>query len=117
MNRRIGQTILAIVVALSVAATPVAAGFTTGGKALAPSVSADVPDCEHHHGQPNDTTPKSTDGCDCMAGCALKCFTTTVVSFSSLSFSLSPSVALKPVRMENKVASRMGSPPFRPPRS
>lgn len=81
------------------------------------SVSATVPDCEHHHNQPNGTTPKNTNGCDSMADCALKCCTTTVVGFSSLTFSSSPSVALKLVRMKSKVTSRMGNPPFRPPRS
>src|SRR5665213_3861611 len=102
MNKRIGRTFLAIAVALSVAVMPAAAGFATGGKATEQAASATVPDCEHHHDQPNNTTQKSTDGCDSMAGCALKCFTTTIVGFSSLTFSWSPSVALEPVRMESK---------------
>ena len=117
MNKRIGKAILAMVIALSVAVMPAAAGFATGGKATEQAVSVTVPDCEHHNDQPNNTTQKSTDGCDSMAGCALKCFTTAVVSFSSLAFSSSPSVALEPVRMESKVTSRMGNPPFRPPRA
>ena len=94
MNKRIGKTILAIIIALSVAILPAAASFATAEKAMQQAASATVPDCEHHHDQPNNTTQKSTDGCDSMAGCALKCFTTAVVSFSSLVFSSSPSVAV-----------------------
>jgi len=117
MNKRIGRAILAVVIALSVAILPATAGFAAGGNTAEVSASARAPDCDHHHDIPNNTTQKSTDGCDSMAGCALKCFNITVVSFSSLTISSSPSVALDPVRMESKVTARMGNPPFRPPRA
>ena len=115
MNKRIGRAILAVVIALSVAILPATAGFAAGGNTAEVSASALAPDCDHHHDIPNNTTQKSKDGC--VAGCALKCFTTAVVSFSSLVFSSSPSVAVEPVRMESKVTSRIGNPPFRPPRA
>ncbi len=114
---RIGRTIVAVLVALAVATLPAATGFAAGATtAMEISASQAMPDCDHHQDIPSNTTQKSTDGCDSMAGCALKCFTTTVVSFSSLTFLSSPSAALEPVRLENKVTSRIGSPPFRPPR-
>ena len=124
MNKRIGHTILAVFVALSVAIVPATAGFATTAKAVATSnaivdspAAETVPDCDHHHAQPSDTKQKSADGCDSMAGCALKCFNLTTTSFFSLSYSSSPIAMLEPIRRESKVTSQIGSPPFRPPRS
>jgi hypothetical protein len=113
---RICHTILAVLVALSVAIPPAVAGFTTGGKTTEQSVSEIVPDCEHHNDQTNDTTPKHTDGCDSMAGCALKCFTITVVSYSSVSFLSAPRTAPADIRASGNISPLMGNPPFRPPR-
>ncbi len=117
MNKRIGKAILATIVALSVAILPMTAGFAAASKIANTSVSVAVPDCDHHRDLPNDTTPKSTDGCDSMAGCALKCFTTTVVSFSSVSFVASAGTTIKQFRASENISAQMGSPPFRPPRS
>ena len=117
MNKRIGKAILATVVALSVAILPMTASFAAASKAVATSVSAAVPDCDHHRDLPRDTTPKNTDGCDSMAGCALKCFTTTVVGFSSVTFIMSTGTAIEQIRASDNISSQMGSPPFRPPRS
>jgi hypothetical protein len=117
MNKRIGKAILAMIIALSVAILPATAGFAAGGNTAEVSASALAPDCDQRHDIPNNTTQKSTDGCDSMAGCALKCFTASIVGISGLTFSSSPSVAVEPVRMESKVTSRIGNPPFRPPRA
>jgi hypothetical protein len=76
-----------------------------------------MPDCDHHHGMPSDTTQKTTDDGACMATCALHCFNFTGLNVSGIAFSAPVVAALKPVRLKNKVTSRMGSPPFRPPRS
>ena len=95
MNKRIGKAILATVVALSVAILPMTAGFAAASKTVQMSASVTVPDCDHHRDLPNDTTPKRTDGCDSMAGCALKCFTTTVVSFSSVGFIASAGMTIE----------------------
>jgi hypothetical protein len=117
MNKRIGKPILAMIVALSVAILPATAGFAAGSKAVETSVSATVPDCDHHRDLPSDTTPKSNDGCNSMAGCTLKCFTTTVVSFSSVTFIASTGTAIEQTRARDNISSRMGNPPFRPPRA
>jgi hypothetical protein len=117
MNKRIGKTILAIVVAVSIAMLPAAVGFAAGSKATDAAVSEPMPDCDHHHGMPSDTTHKRATDCASIAGCGLACFNFTGVTLSGLTFSAPPSAALKPVRLKNKVTSRMGSPPFRPPRS
>ena len=116
MKHRIGRTILAIVVATSVVMLPATGGFAAGSKAMELTVSESVPDCAHDHDLPNNTTQKRTDGCDSMAGCALKCFTITEVSFSSVSFLPAANTALVHIRTSDNISSRMGSPPFRPPR-
>ena len=72
------------------------------------SVSVAVPDCDHHRDLPSDTTPKSTDGCNSMAGCALKCFTTTIVSFSSVSFVASVGTTIKQFRVSDNISSQYG---------
>ncbi len=118
MKIRIGQSILAIVVALSVATLPAAFGFAAGvTTATAISAVATLPDCDHRHNVPSDDTQKTADDSACMAACALKCFNFTAIGLSGIAFSSPASTALKPVRTSDNLASRMGSPPFRPPRS
>lgn len=118
MTLRIGRTIFAVLITLSVAVLPAAAGFATGGKIAAVSVSEAVPDCDHHHySLPSDTKQKNADDCASMAGCALKCFNFTELAISGIVFSSPVSAELKPVHRCGDVSSRMGSPPFRPPRS
>ena len=118
MNKRIGRTILAFVVALSVAMLPAAAGFAAVSKTIDASVSEAMPDCEHHHHKlPSDQTQKTADDGACMAACALNCFSFTATTFSGIAFSSPASAALKPVYASSIFASQMGSPPFRPPRA
>jgi hypothetical protein len=115
MTARIGRAIFAVLIGLSVATLPMAAGFAAGvPTSAATEVSAS--DCDHHHNAPSDTTQKAADDCACMAACALNCFNFTATSFSGIVFSPPASAVLKPVRTRINVASRMGSPPFRPPR-
>lgn len=120
MTKSIGRAILAAAVAFSVAILPVAASFAAAGKAAPTAVQTSaavaVPDCDHHRDLPSDTQ-KNTDGCDSMAGCALKCFTTTVVNFCSVSFIASAGTKIKQFRASDNISSQLGSPPFRPPRS
>ncbi len=117
MNLRIGRTIFALLVALSVATLPAAAGFAAGGKSMdVVTASGMTPDCDHHQA-PSDKTHKTMDDGACMAACAVGCFNVTATGLSDFSFSSPVSTALKPVLADPHVASRMGSPPFRPPRS
>jgi uncharacterized protein involved in copper resistance len=116
--QRIAQTILAIIIALSVATLPAAAGFAAVSASTADlSGSSAMPDCDHHnHATPAGQPQKSTDDLACLAACALHCFSFTATDFSGIAFSSPASAALKPVRMNGAVSSLMGSPPFRPPR-
>lgn len=117
MTLRIGRTIFAVLVGLSVATLPAAVGLAS----IAPSAAAtgvSASDCDHHHHTaPSDKTQKTADDCGCMAACALKCFNFMASGLSAIAFSSPASAVLKPVRTSSNVASRMGSPPFRPPRS
>jgi uncharacterized protein involved in copper resistance len=116
---RIGRTIFAVLIGLSVATLPAATGFAAGATtATEISASEAMPDCDHHHhNAPSDKTQKTAHDAACMAGCALTCFSFTATGFSGIAFSSPASAALKPVRTGNNISSRMGSPPFRPPRS
>jgi hypothetical protein len=109
----VGRTILASLIALSVALLPAAGG--AGGKSPAPagmSVMEDMPDCCPHKANPCE---KAMDDCAAMATCALKCcsFAGTalpIIVFPSTFASLTIPLAANPF------ASQTGSPPFRPPR-
>jgi len=119
MNKRIGQTILAIVLALSVAMLPATIGFAASATAATEmSVTQAMPDCEHnHHNAPADKTQKSADHGACMAACAAICFGFSAFDVTDIAYSAPVRVALKPLRASTALSSLMGSPPFRPPRS
>ena len=119
MTTRIGRTIIATLVALSVATLPAATGFAAATKtATEVSASQAMTDCDHHqHKAPGGQTQKTADDGACMASCALNCFNFTEAGFSGIVFSSSASAALKPVHASNIFASLLGSPPFRPPRA
>jgi hypothetical protein len=116
MTLRIGRTIFAMLVGLSVATLPASLGFA-GAAPMAVSASQAMPDCEHHHTAPSDKTQKTADDSACMAACALHCFNFTATGFSGVVFSTTASAALKLVRTRSHVVSQMGNPPFRPPRA
>jgi len=118
MTLRIGRTIFAVLIGLSVATLPAATGFAANvATATEMSASKAMPDCDHHHHAPSDKTQKTSGDCACMAACALTCFGFTAPGFTSITFASPASVVLKPVGTSTNVSSRMGSPPFRPPRS
>ena len=118
MTLRIGRTIFAVLVSLAVATLPAATGFAANvATATKMSASKAMPDCDHHRQAPSDKTKKTAGDCACMANCALTCFSFTAPGFSGITFSPPASAALKPVHASTDVSSRMGSPPFRPPRS
>lgn len=106
-----------MLVGLSVATLPASLGFA-GAAPMAVSASQAMPDCEHHHTAPSDKTHKiADDDSACMAACALHCFNFTATGFSGVVFSTTASATLKLVRTPSRVASQLGSPPFRPPRA
>jgi hypothetical protein len=108
-----GRTILALLIALSVALLPTAGG--AGVKSPAPagmSVMEDMPDCCPHKANPCE---KAMDDCAAMATCALKCFSFAVTSSSIIVFPSTFASMMIPLAA-NPFASQTGSPPFRPPR-
>jgi len=109
-----GRTILALLIALSVALLPAASGAGLSVKSPAPadmSAMEDMPDCCP---QKTDPCQKGIDDCAAMATCALKCFsfagTSSIVVFPSTFASMTIPSATNPF------SSQTGSPPFRPPR-
>jgi hypothetical protein len=111
----IGRTILALLIALSVAFLP-AAGVA-GVSAKSPesadlSAMEDMHDCCPPQANPCD---KAMDGCGTMAGCALKCFSFAGSSFSIMEFPSTFAKLIVPFG-HNPFSSQAGTPPFRPPR-
>lgn len=111
----IHRSILALLIALSVAMLPAAGG--AGMKSKSPERSdmsslEDMLDCCPHKANPCDQT---VDDCRAMASCALKCFSfagtsSSIIAFPSAFATMTASFA------GNSFSSHRGSPPFRPPR-
>lgn len=109
----VGRTILALLVALSVAMLPAAAG---AGVSVKSPAQADMSAMEDMHDCCPKANPcdKAMDDCGTMATCALKCFSFT----TSSSIIVFPSICatMTAAFVGNPFSSQMGSPPFRPPR-
>jgi hypothetical protein len=117
----IGRTILALLVALSVAMLPAAAGAGVSSKSpdrAGMSMTEDMSMPEDMH----DCCPPmanpcghAMDGCGTMANCALKCFSFAGTSSSIIVF---PSIFAKMIAPleRNPFSSQTGTAPFRPPR-
>ena len=114
----IGRTILALLVALSVAMLPAAA--SAGVSAKSPhqadmSMPEDMSMTEDMH----DCCPPKANPCDhcgSMATCVLKCFSFAGTSSSIIVFPSSFAKMIAPLE-RNPFSSQMGTPPFRPPRA
>jgi hypothetical protein len=112
----IGRTILAGLIAVSVALLPAAAGAAF----KAPPVSS----MEMPASQPMDdgcpghanSGDKGTGDCTSMAACAINCFNFTGVDPSVLPVPPLQTV-IGPVPADEILASQPANPPFRPPRS
>lgn len=128
----VARTILVALIAVAVAAMPASTGFMLAGKASENAPTHAVPviqhviqiaaihpaampaDCDHHM-PPSDPGSKPTEDCASMAACVAHCF--------SYSGTVVPVITpapigsrLQPVAAAGLVTSRIGSPPFRPPR-
>ena len=110
---RIGRTILAILIALSVAILPAAGAAVVSSQSAAPegmSMTDDM-DCCPHKANPCD----KADDCGTMATCALKCF--SFAGTPSSIFVFPPTFAKMTASLAvNPFSSQTGTPPFRPPR-
>ena len=115
---------MAVLLAVSVAAMPAAAGAmaAAGTKADASAAMAhagDMPaDCAHHHAPapaPADHGQKGTDDCAAMAACAVHCFTYVGTIVPGIAM-VPTSSRLAPLASTDHIASDRAAPPFRPPR-
>ena len=110
----IGRTVLALLVALSVAMLPAAAG---AGVSVKSPAKADMSAMEDMHDCCPKANPcdKAMDDCGTMATCALKCFSFAGTSSSIITFPASFAKMTAPFAA-NPFSSQTGTPPFRPPR-
>jgi hypothetical protein len=111
----LARTILAVVIALSVAVLPAAAGCITVAKSAPQTMQSAMPDdCDHHGSSPVHGS-KAMDDCASMGLCPAKCFNYAGTALPHVIVALTGS-ALQPVAAGDLVVSQIGSPPFRPPR-
>jgi hypothetical protein len=111
----IARTIVALLIALSVAIVPAAGSVGVSAKSLETAVTStteDMPDCCPPKANPCE---KAMDDCAAMATCVLKCFSflvpSAVIVFPSAFAKMTASFVANPF------SSQAGSPPFRPPRA
>jgi hypothetical protein len=108
----LGRTILAVLIALSVATLPAAGGAGVSAKspeAADMSMMEDMTDCCPQKANP------CMDDCAAMATCVLKCFSFAGTLSSIIVF---PSAGAKMAAFfaNNPFSSQTSNPPFRPPR-
>jgi len=126
----VGRTIVALLIAISVAMLPAAGGarvsaIPVDGHSASAMENMDAPsdpsadmsameqmDCCPHKANPCDD---GMGGCSSMATCALKCFSFSATSFSDVVF---PSLLLNVIPSFVSIPFNLqtGTPPFRPPR-
>ena len=117
----IGRTILALLVALSVAMLPAAAGAGVGSKSPHQAGMSMTEDMSIAEGMHDCCPPKANpcghamDDCGSMAGCVLKSFSFAGTSSSVIVF---PATSVKVIAPSehNPFSSQTSAPPFRPPR-
>jgi hypothetical protein len=130
---RIGRTILAFWVAMSLAMLPLAGAFAAPPdesmvsdltqssaqehchpESMASEVMvASAHDCCDHQSIPADHMMKD---CNASAGCAAKCFSVVALVFSGVAIS-SPSDGTESHFISKPFYSQTASPPYRPPRA
>jgi hypothetical protein len=110
---RIGRTILAFLVAVSLAMMPMAGAFAVPSDEPTASdvVVASAHDCCDHESMPADQMKD----CQASAGCTAKCFNFYALVFSGVTIP-SPSGGTESRFVSNPFYSQTASPPYRPPR-
>ena|SRR6266498_1567732 len=113
----IARTILALVIALSVAILPAAGGFAVAGhsamSSVAPCTDHGMSHSPGHHGSPSD---KATTDCGAMAACGIHCFGIYGPVSSSPTLAVL-AAAIEPSFSTDSFLPHVGHPPFRPPRA
>ncbi len=111
---QLARTILAILIALSLAVLPMARAFALpkGEVAASELVVASAHDCCDHEGMPAEHGSKE---CQAAAGCFAKCFNFGAVEISGATVH-PPAGGTESIFVDKNFLSPTGSPPFRPPR-
>ena len=111
---RIGRTILTFLVALSLAALPLAGALAVPSDEpmISDIVVASAHDCCDHESMPADHVMKD---CQASAGCTTKCFNFYAVVFSGVAIP-SPIGGTESRFVSKPFYSLTASPPYRPPR-
>jgi hypothetical protein len=117
----IGRTILALLVALSVAMLPAAASAGVSAKSphqadMSTTEDMSMPEDMHDCCPPTNPCDHAMDNCGSMATCALKCFSFAGTSFSIVVFPSTFARMIAPLE-RNPFSLQLGTPPFRPPRA
>ena len=112
---RLGRTIVALLVALSVAIIPLAGGARAVLDSVEFSAVEPIHDC-CDHGSPCDEAAKAVNDCASVAACAVKCFNYAVTVLPNVVVVRRGS-SLDPIRDSGLVVAQIGNPPFRPPRA
>jgi len=112
---RVGRTIFAVVVAVSVAMLPIAGHAAPDLNAGDISVSQTPCDCCDARSSQCDMMQNAMLHCCATAACTGVCFGFPVSSFSNFYFSPISAKRSRPAPSD-ALSSQMGSPPFRPPR-
>jgi hypothetical protein len=112
---RIGRTILAFLIALSLATLPMAGAFAVPqDEATASEVAVtSAHDCCEGDGTPAGHAMKE---CQAAAGCATKCFNFFAVALAGVTISL-PTGGMDSPLVSDPIHSQTASLPFRPPRA
>lgn len=117
---RFARMMLIVVVGLSVALLPAAAGFSVSApqaaRATATMSASAMPDCDHHMHAPSGKTQKSDSDGISMNGCVLQCFSFTGVAAADVSYVPAAGKALQVVQDSDRLSPQGVSLPFRPPR-
>jgi hypothetical protein len=112
---RIGRTILAFLVALSLATLPMAGAFAVPKDEVTASEVAvtSAHDCCEGDGTP---AGHATKECQAAAGCATKCFSVFAVALSGAPIP-PPTGGTDPLFFSNPIYLQTADLPFRPPRA
>ena len=106
------RAILVALIAISVAALPVASGMARAAMTHDVAVAAKGDCC--HEGAPCER--KKADDCDSMAGCALKCFNFSSTLMAPLAVMFMPSAMPRLAAAVPGAPSATYNPPLPPPR-
>lgn len=111
---RLARIAFLVLAALSVTVFPMVPSHTAHAKTHDLITSTAASDCGDHHDRQTNDTPGI--GCMAMARCAVACSVSFAMPASTAAFSLAAGATPAPMLADPGIASKIGNPPFRPPR-